>query len=104
MKVENTAEGAFQARQTSMQPSTKDKNWLKNGGDQKEKEKMRENSSDSATNEKFPPCSIYKRTNHLAKDCWYKGKPQIQCHHCKKWGHKERFCRAKQNQTQTQVV
>ena len=88
-----------------MQPSTKDKNWQKhgrNGGDQKEKGKMGENSSDSATNDKFPPCSICKRTNHLAKDCWYKGKPQIQCYHCKKWGHREMFCKAKQNQAQQQ--
>nr|KYP72805.1 Retrovirus-related Pol polyprotein from transposon TNT 1-94 [Cajanus cajan] len=58
--------------------------------------------SEMVTNNHFPPCSTCKRTNHLSKDCWYKGKPQIQCNICKKWGHRERYCRSRQNQSQPQ--
>lgn len=39
-------------------------------------------------------------TNHLENDCWYKDKKAIQCHFCKKLGHKERNCRLKQKQSQ----
>ena len=42
-------------------------------------------------------CRICQRTSHLEKDCWYKGKPQIQCRFCKKFGHIEKNCRIKQN-------
>ncbi|GKV46536.1 hypothetical protein SLEP1_g53512 [Rubroshorea leprosula] len=48
--------------------------------------------------DKFPPCSICKRTNHDGKDCWYKGKPQVQCRFCRKYGHIEKFCKFKENQ------
>ncbi|TXG46600.1 hypothetical protein EZV62_027900 [Acer yangbiense] len=57
-------------------------------------------SSETAGKSKFPPCSICKRPNHLSKDCWYKGKQQIQCHFCKKWGHIEKFCRSKPQHAQ----
>ncbi|KAK0573409.1 hypothetical protein LWI29_007664 [Acer saccharum] len=70
-------------------------------GDNKGKDKMDAASSESGPRAKFPPCTTCKRTNHLAKDCWYKGKPQVQCTFCKKWGHREQYCRAKQSQ-QTQ--
>ena len=36
----------------------------------------------------------------MEKDCWFKGKPPIQCRYCKKMGHIERNCRSKQNQEQ----
>ena len=52
--------------------------------------------------EKFPPCASCKRTNHLEKYCWFKGKPPIQCSFYKKLGHIEKNCRAKQNQAQQQ--
>ena len=45
-------------------------------------------------------CRICQRINHLEKDCWYKGKPQIQCRFCKKFGHIEKNCRIKKNQPQ----
>ena len=70
-------------------------------GDNKGKGKMDAVSSEFGPRAKFPPCTTCKRTNHLAKDCWYKGKPQVQCTFCKKWGHRKQYCRAKQSQ-QTQ--
>ncbi|KAF7838906.1 Retrovirus-related Pol polyprotein from transposon TNT 1-94 [Senna tora] len=52
--------------------------------------------------EKFAPCGICQRENHLEKDCWYKGKGPIQCRFCKKMGHIEKNCRKKQGQTNQQ--
>ena len=34
-------------------------------------------------------------TNHATSKCWFSGKPQ--CHHYKKFGHIEKFCRFKAN-------
>ncbi|KAL0302885.1 UNVERIFIED_CONTAM: Retrovirus-related Pol polyprotein from transposon TNT 1-94 [Sesamum radiatum] len=44
---------------------------------------------------KYMPCRICKRTNHLEKDCYFRGKPQ--CRNCKKFGHVEKDCRLKGN-------
>ncbi|KAL0366816.1 UNVERIFIED_CONTAM: Retrovirus-related Pol polyprotein from transposon TNT 1-94 [Sesamum radiatum] len=44
---------------------------------------------------KYMPCRICKRTNHLEKDCYFRGKPQ--CRNCKKFGHVEKDCRLKRN-------
>ncbi|KAL0392755.1 UNVERIFIED_CONTAM: Retrovirus-related Pol polyprotein from transposon TNT 1-94, partial [Sesamum radiatum] len=41
------------------------------------------------------PCRICKRTNHLEKDCYFRGKPQ--CRNCKRFGHVEKDCRLKGN-------
>ncbi|KAL0297346.1 UNVERIFIED_CONTAM: Retrovirus-related Pol polyprotein from transposon RE1, partial [Sesamum radiatum] len=41
------------------------------------------------------PCRICKRTNHLEKDCYFRGKPQ--CRNCKRFGHMEKDCRLKGN-------
>ncbi|KAK0573133.1 hypothetical protein LWI29_003413 [Acer saccharum] len=79
---------------------------LRNDGDMEEaflamskgKHKGKVKMDASSSRAKFPPCSTCKRTNHLAKDCWYKGKPQVQCTFCKKWGHREQYCRFKQSQ------
>ncbi|KAK0599285.1 hypothetical protein LWI29_003939 [Acer saccharum] len=69
-----------------------------NKGKQKGKGKMDAASSESGPRVRFPPCTTCKRTNHLADDCWHTGKPQVQCTFCNKWGHKEQYCRFKQNQ------
>ena len=36
-------------------------------------------------------CKICKRSSHVEKDCWFRGKPQ--CHNCKKFGHVKKDCR-----------
>lgn len=46
----------------------------------------------------FSPCSHYRRTNHIDKDCWYKDKPFVRCNFCKKLGHNEKYCRSKTHQ------
>ncbi|TXG46314.1 hypothetical protein EZV62_028194 [Acer yangbiense] len=107
MRSDDVTEGAFQARHKWKQPGQKDQkkqNFDKRNVDQKGKGKMDGTSTDSVAKGKFPPCSTCKRTNHLSRDCWYKGKPQIQCNHCKKWGHREKFCRHKQNQSHSQPI
>ncbi|KAK4382390.1 Retrovirus-related Pol polyprotein from transposon TNT 1-94 [Sesamum angolense] len=40
-------------------------------------------------------CRICKRTNHLEKDCYFRGK--LQCRNCKRFGHVEKDCRLKGN-------
>nr|KYP36207.1 hypothetical protein KK1_042685 [Cajanus cajan] len=78
IRMDDVTEGAFQARHKGKQAGQKNqkKQNYKASGDQKGKTKM-DGSSESAANNYFPPCSICKRINHLLKDCWYKGKPQI---------------------------
>ncbi|TXG69573.1 hypothetical protein EZV62_004508 [Acer yangbiense] len=90
MRSNDVIEGAFQARLQEKQNFDKGKG------------KMDASSSEYAGKSKFPPCSTCKRTNHLSKDCWHKGKPQFQCNYCKRWGHKENVCRLKPNQMQPQ--
>ncbi|TXG66907.1 hypothetical protein EZV62_008182 [Acer yangbiense] len=90
MRKHDVIEGAFQAR-------LQEKLNLDKG-----KGKMDGGSSESAGKSKFLPFSTCKRTNHLSKDCWHKGKPQFQCNYCKRWGHKENVCRLKPNQMQPQ--
>ncbi|GLT45830.1 hypothetical protein SLA2020_196340 [Shorea laevis] len=63
-----------------------------------DKGKMVATQSQPSKKDKFPPCPICKRTNHDGKDCWYKGKPQVRCRFCNKFGHIEKFCRFKENQ------
>ncbi|XP_059650473.1 uncharacterized protein LOC132296279 [Cornus florida] len=41
-------------------------------------------------------CGICKRSSHVDKDCWFRGKPQ--CFNCKKFGHVKKDCRLKTNQ------
>jgi hypothetical protein len=43
-------------------------------------------------------CNICKKSSHVEKDCWFKGKPQ--CFNCKKFGHLQRDCRFLKNNQQ----
>jgi hypothetical protein len=49
------------------------------------------------------PCPYYRRTNHAEKDCWFKGKPSLQCVFCNNLGHSGKFCRIKKKQSQQQI-
>ncbi|XP_052178656.1 uncharacterized protein LOC127792249 [Diospyros lotus] len=74
--------------------------YKKNGGKKSagDKESKGKASTEPQKNGKFPPCGICKTTNHLEKDCFYKGKPQYQCRFCNKYEHIERYCRLKMDQ------
>ena len=98
IRDEEVAEAPFQAQHKGKQPM-KDNRRME--GDKLEKGKPRKESSKRG---KFPPCSHCKRTNHQEKDCWFKGKPPIQCRFCRKMGHIEKNCRARQNQPQQKHV
>ena len=107
MRSNDVTEGAFQARHKGKQPFKKDQkkqNFDQKDSDQKGKGKMDGSSTEFVVKGKFPPCSTCKRTKHLSKDFWYKGKPKIQCKFCKKSGHREKFCRSKPNQIQSPLT
>ncbi|KAF7812595.1 Retrovirus-related Pol polyprotein from transposon TNT 1-94 [Senna tora] len=90
MRDDEVVEGAFFAKQKGKQGSGSAK---KGYVDKRGKHK---NGKNTDKKEKFPPCSICQRDNHLEKDCWYKGKGPIQCRFCEKVGHIEKNCRKKQ--------
>ncbi|KAL0393107.1 UNVERIFIED_CONTAM: hypothetical protein Sradi_2533500 [Sesamum radiatum] len=82
-REENSLENAFQSKlnMRSQNSNRKEENFKSTMGDKK-KQNMR-------------PCRICKRTNHLEKDCYFRGKPQ--CQNCKRFGHVEKDCRLKGN-------
>ncbi|TXG71060.1 hypothetical protein EZV62_005995 [Acer yangbiense] len=70
MRNNDVIEGAFQARHKGKQPVKRDQqkqNFDRKNGDQKGKGKIDGGSSETAGKSKFPPCSTYKRPNHLSK-------------------------------------
>ncbi|KAK4393966.1 Retrovirus-related Pol polyprotein from transposon TNT 1-94 [Sesamum angolense] len=86
-REENSLENAFQSKlNTRSQNSNRkeEKNFKSTIGDKKKQ-----------NNGKYIPCRICKRTNHLEKDCYFRGKPQ--CRNCKRFGHLEKDCRLKGN-------
>lgn len=97
LRDEDTSEGAFQARQKGRQPSRGNQ---KSGSESSDKGKAA--VKEGGKTGKFPPCSVCKKTNHLVKDCWTKDKSKVQCRFCRKFGHFEKFCKAKQNQMRNQ--
>ncbi|GAV71900.1 hypothetical protein CFOL_v3_15389 [Cephalotus follicularis] len=99
-RVESLTEGAFQARFKGKQPSSCKEVKKQSGYDRNIKTKGGVNEKECEKKGKFPPCGVCKRTNHLEKYCFFKGKPQ--CRFCSKFGHIERNCRAKNQQQQPQ--
>ncbi|GKV20590.1 hypothetical protein SLEP1_g30689 [Rubroshorea leprosula] len=96
MKTDETTKGAFLARQKGKQPTTSSESNKTNGSNQAYQQRQQSRKG------RFPPCYC-RKSNHEEKDCWFKGKSQIQCRFCKKYGHIEKNCRAKQQrQHQTQ--
>ncbi|KAK4406084.1 hypothetical protein Sango_0614900 [Sesamum angolense] len=82
-REENSLENAFQSKlNMRSQNSNRKKENFKSTMEDKKKQNMR-------------PCRICKRTNHLEKDCYFRGKPQ--CRNCKRFGHMEKDCRLKGN-------
>ncbi|KAA8515304.1 hypothetical protein F0562_018466 [Nyssa sinensis] len=53
-------------------------------------------SSERKDEESSQRCNICKRSSHVEKDCWFRGKPQ--CHNCKRFGHVQKDCQIKTNQ------
>ncbi|KAK4386665.1 hypothetical protein Sango_2537100 [Sesamum angolense] len=82
-REENSLENAFQSKlnMRSQNSNRKEENFKSTMGDKK-KQNMR-------------PCRICKRTNHLEKDCYFRGKPQ--CRNCKRFRHTKKDCRLKGN-------
>ncbi|KAK4404748.1 Retrovirus-related Pol polyprotein from transposon TNT 1-94 [Sesamum angolense] len=82
-REENSLENAFQSKlnMRSQNSNRKEENFKSTMGDKK-KQNMR-------------PCRICKRTNHLEKDCYFRGKHK--CRNCKRFGHMEKDCRLKGN-------
>nr|KYP32803.1 hypothetical protein KK1_046417 [Cajanus cajan] len=74
---EDSTKNAFQSK-LKLQSQTKEKR------NNEETSRNKENSKNFSRNyqNEYPPCSIYKRTNHAEKDCRYRGKPQC-CHYKK---------------------
>ncbi|KAL0299552.1 UNVERIFIED_CONTAM: hypothetical protein Sradi_6615000 [Sesamum radiatum] len=85
-REENSLENAFQSKlnMRSQNSNRKEENFKSTIGDKKKQNK-----------EKYIPCRICKRTNHLEKDCYFRGKPQ--CRNCKRFRHMEKYCRLKGN-------
>ncbi|XP_058008790.1 uncharacterized protein LOC110632040 isoform X1 [Hevea brasiliensis] len=76
LKFEKSTEGAFLARNNFKDSSSKGSKFLPR---------------------KYSPCGICKKTSHEDKDCWHKGKPQ--CFKCKRFGHVQKACRFKEQNT-----
>ncbi|KAK4408463.1 hypothetical protein Sango_0427300 [Sesamum angolense] len=85
-REENSLENAFQSKlnMRSQNSNRKEENFKSTMGDKKKQNKGI-----------YIPCRICKRTNHLEKDCYFRGKPQ--CRNCKRFGHVEKDCRLKGN-------
>ncbi|KAL0317184.1 UNVERIFIED_CONTAM: putative mitochondrial protein [Sesamum angustifolium] len=85
-REEISLENAFQSKlnMRSQNYNRKEENFKSTMRDKKKQNK-----------EKYIPCRICKRTNHLENDCYFRGKPQ--CRNCKRFGHVEKDCRLKGN-------
>ncbi|KAK4402466.1 hypothetical protein Sango_0987300 [Sesamum angolense] len=66
-REENSLENAFQSKlnMRSQNSNRKEENFKRTMGDKKKQNKGT-----------YVPCRICKRTNHLEKDCYFRGKPQ----------------------------
>ncbi|KAK9740343.1 hypothetical protein RND81_03G028000 [Saponaria officinalis] len=91
-RSENSSEGAFQA---------KHKQRTQNFKNNKNKSMFKDKSNGTEKKGRFPPCGICKKTNHMEKNCWNKGK--ILCDICKKFGHKQEDCWHKDQQAKENV-
>lgn len=91
-RSESTPEKAFQTSHRGKYKKYEGKDYYK-AGVSKELEKSSPSSSGGEKKGRYPSYGTCKRTNHLEKDCRWKGKPQ--CNFCKLFGHIERQEEAK---------
>ncbi|RVW71560.1 Retrovirus-related Pol polyprotein from transposon TNT 1-94 [Vitis vinifera] len=95
MRGDEATKGAFQANHKGKSSrNLQGKKFFKNN-------KVKAKGSSRKGN--FSSCSHCSRTNHVEKDCWYKGKPLFNCNFCNKLGHSEKYCKAKKKQSQQQT-
>ncbi|XP_038680189.1 uncharacterized protein LOC119981203 [Tripterygium wilfordii] len=93
LRNDEVTEGAFQTRHKEGKQGSSFKDNKKYNQDKSGKGKS-ENSGDQTQKKgNYPPCGTCSRTNHLEKDCRYKGKSPVQCWFCKKNGHIEKNCK-----------
>ncbi|GKB19926.1 retrovirus-related pol polyprotein from transposon TNT 1-94 [Tanacetum coccineum] len=86
IRSEEKVEGAFRVSSRSNKGSTS------------------QNYSSTPKKGTFPPCNICQNTNHEEANCWFKDKPNFKCNFCNKFGHLEKYCRAKKAHNHTQGV
>ncbi|KAL0314923.1 UNVERIFIED_CONTAM: Retrovirus-related Pol polyprotein from transposon TNT 1-94 [Sesamum angustifolium] len=86
ISVATSAKEAWSILQKEYQGSAKNSN---------RKEENFKSTMGDKKKQNMRPCRICKRTNHLEKDCYFRGKPQ--CRNCKRFGHMEKDCRLKGN-------
>nr|GEV66727.1 reverse transcriptase domain-containing protein [Tanacetum cinerariifolium] len=105
MDVEKV-EGAFRVSSRSNKAGNSKQNTFRRGNFSKGNNKGSTSQNSSSTSNKgtFPPCNICHNTNHQEVDCWFKDKPNFKCNFCNKFGHLEKYCRAKKARNNTQGV
>ncbi|GKU93722.1 hypothetical protein SLEP1_g7290 [Rubroshorea leprosula] len=103
MRSEESVEGAFQAKHKGKYLVARS-DWQQEANKVEKGKHQAECSRNFDKRDKFPPCPNCRRTNHLEKDCWHKGKPRFYCKNCKKHGHTEKFCKANQVQYRPKQV
>ena len=84
---ESSIESAFQSKLKLKTPKTSD------GSMRKYESNKQRSQANQQERKNYPPCGICKKTNHLEKYCFFRGKQQ--CTHCKRYGHVEKDCRWK---------
>jgi len=82
------SKGAFQPKQKGKQGAKSGKKPIT---EYARKGKCVMTDKDSGKKNKFPPYKICQRTNHLEKNWWFKGKPQIEWVFCKKLGRERKI-------------
>ena len=90
---QSSSEKSFQASQNGKLKKYETKNNYKHSSS-KDREKCSNNCGENKG--RYPSCRICKKTNHLEKDCRWRGK--LQCNHCNMFGHIDKDCRKKSKQ------
>ncbi|GKV19034.1 hypothetical protein SLEP1_g29334 [Rubroshorea leprosula] len=103
MRFDESVERAFQAKHKGKYLVARS-DWQHEANKVEKGKQHAECSRNFDKRDKFPPCPNCRRTNHLEKDCWHKGKPQFYCKNCKKHGHTKKFCKANQVQYRPKQV
>ncbi|XP_044463315.1 uncharacterized protein LOC123194228 [Mangifera indica] len=95
IRDDEVVEGAFQAKHKGKQRKKESKKVVKENS---KRGKQGQSTQMQGRKGKFSPCCHCQRTNQKEEDCWFKGKPLIQCRFCKEMGHIEKNCKKRQKQ------